>query len=65
MTSLKAFTHGQEPASHARKGRFRSSCEAHGRQVFGQKRNSPAIRSNGSTLEAVGMSSVCGRFSHG
>lgn len=55
MTSPPAFTHGQEHANPATKARSRSSCEAHGMQVFGQKRNSPANRSIGGIREAAGM----------
>lgn len=62
MTSPQAFTHGPETANPAKKGRFRSSCEAHGQQAFGRKPLSPAIRSNGSMREAVGMSWRFGRF---
>lgn len=59
MTSHPAFTHGPVTANPATKARFRSSFAAHGHQVFGQKRNSPAIRSTGSIREAAGMSSRC------
>lgn len=54
MTSHPAFTHGPATAAPATKARSRSSCEALGQQAFGQKRNSPAIRSTGGIREVVG-----------
>lgn len=64
MTCPKASTLGLEPANPAKKGRIRSSCEALGQQAFGRKPLSPAIRSDGSMREAVGMSWRFAKFSH-